>query len=175
MYNGSLGFAGIDFRDGNIQTLGNIFDGFVAFGNDTDRFGNSLGSDGMITSDHYNFNTGRTALGYGIGYSGTGRINHGHETNETQVIDGEVDVVSVEFEASGVFVGGQHEVTETQDTFTQTSQFHVGVVESFLHLFVQDLFFAVDENGGATFQDTFGGTLHDEQVTWIGGIFSFVN
>jgi hypothetical protein len=49
-----LGFTRVDLGHGDVQTLSNIFNSFVALGDDSDGLGNSLGSDRVITSNHDN-------------------------------------------------------------------------------------------------------------------------
>ena len=50
---GRFGVSGIDSVDGNVKTFGNVFHRLALFGNDADRSGNSFGSDGVVTSNHY--------------------------------------------------------------------------------------------------------------------------
>lgn len=55
-------------------------------------------------------------------------------------------------------------MTVTQHSLSQTTQFHVGVLERVLHLVIQRLFFALDQNGGAAVQDPLRGSLHHQQM-----------
>jgi len=95
------------------------------FRDDSDGLGNSLGGDGVITGDHDDLDTGRSALGHGVRYSGTGRVNHGHEAHEAHVGQGEVGLVGIELETDRVLVRGQHLVAET---WTQQSSFQSQVL-----------------------------------------------
>lgn len=63
----------------------------------------------------------------------------------------------------------------TEDSLSQSSQLHVGVLESFLHLLIHRLLLALDDNGRATVQDPFRGSLHHQQVTIIIWILCFVH
>jgi hypothetical protein len=119
--------------------------------------------------------TSRSALGDSIRHSSTRRINHGHETNESESRGGEVGVLSVELEAHGVLVRGQQEVAETEHTLSQTAELEVGVVESLLHFLVENLFLAVDEDGVAAVEDTFRGALHDQNLAGVVGVLVLVD
>lgn len=66
--------------------------------------------------------TGRAALANSIRYSGTRRINHGHEADEAKVVRLEVDVISVEGKSLGVLVLWQQQVAETWRTNEETAQ-----------------------------------------------------
>ena len=68
----------------------------------------------MISSNHNDLNSGRTALGDGVGDSGARRIDHGHESDETESLQREVDLFGVELEALGELVLWQLEVTESE-------------------------------------------------------------
>uniref|UniRef100_A0A452H1R5 Uncharacterized protein n=1 Tax=Gopherus agassizii TaxID=38772 RepID=A0A452H1R5_9SAUR len=52
------------------------------------------------------------ALAHGVGHGGPGRVDHGHEPHEAEVLGGEVHVVAVEGEALGILFLGHVEVTE---------------------------------------------------------------
>lgn len=51
---GGFGLAWVNFRDGNVQAGGNIFNSFVAFRDNSYGFGNSFGSDRVVTGYHDN-------------------------------------------------------------------------------------------------------------------------
>merc|ERR1719278_1841119 len=66
------------------------------FSDDTNRFGDSLGSNGMVTSNHDNFDTSRSTFVNSIRYSSSWGINHGHEADKSETFKGEVCLVSIE-------------------------------------------------------------------------------
>lgn len=82
------------------------------FGDDSNRLGDSFGSDGMISSNHDDLDAGAPALGDRVRHGSSGRINHGHEAHELKSVQREVGVVAVEFETNGEFVSGQSHVAE---------------------------------------------------------------
>lgn len=86
---------------------------WLTFRDDSHRLGNSLGRDRVVTSDHDDLDTGWPALGHCVGHGRTGRVNHGHEADESQALDREVGVVAVELEAQGELVAGHEQVTES--------------------------------------------------------------
>lgn len=118
----------------------------------------------MIAGDHDDLDTGRAALGHGVGHRGPRRVDHRHEADEAQALGREVGVVAVELVALGELVGRQHEVAEAEDTLAEAAELEVSVVEGLLHLLVEDLLLAADEDGGAAVEDTLGGALHHQQV-----------
>ena len=125
---------GVDLAHVDVEPLGDVLHGFLALGDDADRLGNGLGGDGMVAGDHDNLDTSRTALGDGVGDGSAGRVNHGHEADKAEALNGEVAVIGVEGIAAGIFVQGEDEVAEAQHTLTQPAQLHVGRVEGVLPL-----------------------------------------
>ncbi len=123
----------------------------------------------------HTFNSGRAALGDGIGYGGARRIDHGNETNEAKASQWEVGIVSVESVSLGEFVQWQKSVAETENTFAQTSQLHVGRVESVPHLVVQRFLNAVEQDGRANVQNPFGSSFHGQKVSSVVLVFIVVN
>ena len=57
-----------------------------------------------------------------------------------------------------------HEIFQT---YSQASELHVGRVESLTPLFRHVLFLSVDEDGGATFEDSLWGALHHQEVAVV--------
>ena len=147
----------------------------LTVGDDADGFGNGFGSDRMVAGDHDDLDTGRAALGYGVGHGRTRRVDHRHEADEAQALGREVRVVAVELEAYGELVGRQHEVAEAEHSLTEAAELEVGVVERLLHLLVEDLLLAADEDGGAAVEDTLRSSLHHQQVTRVIRIVRLVN
>ena len=67
----------------------------------------------MIAGDHDDLDTGGPALGHGVRDGGAGRVNHRHEADEAQALQGEVDLVAVEGVVARVLVAREGVVTET--------------------------------------------------------------
>ncbi len=63
----------------------------------------------------------------------------------------------------------------TQHSLSQSSQLHVGVLESFLHLFIHRLLLALEQDGAATVQDPLRGSLHHQQVAVVIGILCLMH
>ena len=115
--------------DGNVQPGGDVLNGFVALRNDTHTFGDGLGCDWMITGYHDDLDTGRPAFAHGVGDGGPRGIDHGHETDEGEISDGEVALFGVELVSLGVLFGVEVLVAETEDALSAASQVHVGGLE----------------------------------------------
>jgi len=147
---GSLCVARVDLTDWNAKFFGQIFDGLVAFGNDADRFGNGFGSDGVISGDHDDFDSGRAAHGNGVGHCSTRRVDHGHHAEETEAFDRKVDVVGVELEADREIFFGEFQIAETENAFAETSEAGVDLVEVFLPDVGEWFVAVVDPDGGAS-------------------------
>merc|ERR1712038_1811552 len=134
--NTGLGVTGVDLADGYVEASGDILDGLVALRDDSDTLSDGLGCDWMIAGDHDDLDSSGAAFTDGIRYGSTGRINHGHKTNESQAGEREVLLISVEGVALGVLVSRQHVVTESEHTLSQPPELHVGGVEGLLPLVV---------------------------------------
>merc|ERR1719309_77807 len=94
--NGSSSISWVDVLDITSCPGSDVFNSLSSLRNDSNRPGNSLGSDGMVSSNHNDLDTSRSALEDSVRYSSSWRINHGHQTNKPQAINREVDVVSIE-------------------------------------------------------------------------------
>lgn len=138
------------------------------FGNDSDSLRNSLGGDRMITSDHDDLNTGRSAFSHSVGHGSARRIDHGDKTEETQVVQGKVAFFRVKRISLGELVSRQLKVAETNDTFSESTEFEVGRVESVLQFVVKNLFLSINEDGTASFENSLRSALHAEQVSAFG-------
>ena len=55
----------------------------------------------------------------------------------------------------------------TKHALSQAAQLQVGVLEGVLHLLVQGLLLAVQQDGAAAVQDPLRGTFHDQQVSGL--------
>ena len=60
------------------------------FRDDSDTLCDGFSSDGMIASDHDDFDSSTSAFAHSIGDSSTWRVNHTHQTNEAQILEREV-------------------------------------------------------------------------------------
>ncbi|GMS85839.1 hypothetical protein PENTCL1PPCAC_8014, partial [Pristionchus entomophagus] len=165
MDDGSLGLTGINLLDGASLANGDILYGLGSLGDDSDRLGNGLGGDRMVTSHHHNLDSGGSALGHGVRDGGTGRVDHGHQADESETIEGEIYVLfRLKSESLRELVLGQVEVAEAEHSFAHSSQLQVGRVEVGLVLLVHHLFFAVQKDSRASLEDPLGGSLHHQQV-----------
>jgi hypothetical protein len=88
-------------------------------------------------------------LGYSIWNSSSWRINHAHEANKPQVLQRKVGIISIKWVAFWETFSGSASVTETQHSFTQTSQFQVGFIEGIFPFLSQLLIFSIDCNTAA--------------------------
>lgn len=165
----------IDSLDGNIQSLGDVLDGLVAFRDDTDGARNGLRCDRVVAGDHDNLDTCAAALGHGVGHGGARRINHRDESHESQLLEREVDVFAVEGITNGELVGGQLQIGEANDALAQTAEFHVSRVEVGLPLLVERDLLAVDEDGRGALEDALGRALHAKQIAGIIRILRLVD
>lgn len=68
-----------------------------------------------------------------------------------------------------------HITLHTEHTFTKTSQLHVGLVKGLPPLIIQGLLLSVDQDCGASVQNPLGGSLHNQQVARVTGVFSFMD
>merc|ERR1719315_465739 len=116
--NGSSSISWVDVLDITSCPGSDVFNSLGSLRNDSNRPGNSLGSDGMVSSNHNDLDTSRAALEDSVRYSSSWRVNHRHQTNKPQAIDREVDIVSIEGISNRVFVSREHEVTESKDTLS---------------------------------------------------------
>merc|ERR1719323_2675823 len=87
--------------------VGDVLHGLLALRDDAHRPGDRLGGDGVVASHHDDLDSSRPALGHGVRHSSPGRIDHGHQADEAEAVEGEVLLVRVEGVADGVLVGGQ--------------------------------------------------------------------
>ena len=190
---GRLGQPLVHLFDGDVEPLGHVLHRFVTLRDDSDGFGDGFGSDGVVSGHHddwaetrkwiyiiiilimrrrrrrewLTFDAGRAALGDGVGDSSAGRVDHGHEADETESGQWEVGVVGVESVALRELVQRQMRVAETEDALAETAQLHVGHVEGVSHLVVEWLLHAVDEDGRADVEDPFGGSFHCQEVAAV--------
>merc|ERR1719336_712712 len=159
-----MGLSWVHLGHGDALPGGDVLDSLLPVGDDADGASDGLGSDGMVASDHDDLDTGRPALDNGVRDGGPWGIDHGHEADETEAFEGEVLLVRVEGVASWVLVLRQHEVAETKDTFSKTSELHVSALKGILPVLSHRPLLAVDDDGGAPLKDPLWGTLHHQQV-----------
>uniref|UniRef100_A0A8D0BMQ6 Uncharacterized protein n=1 Tax=Salvator merianae TaxID=96440 RepID=A0A8D0BMQ6_SALMN len=57
--------------------------------------------------------TGTSAFAHSIRHGSTGWINHGHEPNKTEVVNGKVDIITVKGKTLGVLLFRQVKVAKT--------------------------------------------------------------
>jgi hypothetical protein len=63
----------------------------------------------------------------------------------------------------------------TKHTFSQASKLQICIVECFLHLLIQNLLLATNEDGRTFVQNPLWSTLHHHQISRIIGIFCFMD
>merc|ERR1719188_213732 len=171
----SSGISGVDVLDIDSLLLGNVLDSVGVSGDDSDVLCDGLGGDGMVSGDHDDLDTGGSALGDGVRDSGSWRINHGHETDESESLQGEVDILGVEWVSNGVLVSGKHVVAETKDTFSESSKLHVGGLESISPFLSEWEFSSINNNGGASVDNSLRSSLHDQEISVVVLVLSLVN
>ena len=167
VYHAGLGVARIHLADGHAQTRRNVLHALAVLADDAYALGDGLGRDRMIARHHDHLDAGRAALLDGVGDGGARRINHGHEAQEAQVLDGKVDLLVVELVAARVLLRIEAQVTEAEHTLTQTAELQIGVVELTLPEVAELQVGAVHVDGGAALEDSLGRALHDEQVALV--------
>ena len=62
----------------------------LTFGDDANSPCNGLGCDWVITSDHDDFDSSTAAFADGVRDSGSRRVNHGHQADKAEILEGEV-------------------------------------------------------------------------------------
>merc|ERR1719227_84604 len=129
----------------------------------------------MISGDHDDFDTGGAAFGHGVRNGGSGRINHGHETNESESLQGEVDILGIKGVSVGVLVSWEHVVAETKHSLSKSSKLHVGSLESVLPFLSEGQFTSINDDGGAPVNNSLRGTLHHKKVSVVVLVLGLVN
>ena len=181
--NSGLGFSGVDFGNSNTSLFGDVFDGLVAFGDDSDRSSDGLGGDGVITSDHDDLDTSRSALGDGVGDGSSWGIDHGHEANESkagfgvllEVTVGEVHLFGIEVESLGERSSVEVKVGKAEDSLSHATEGFVGSGELGLPFLGHFKLFAVDHDLRASREDSLWGTLHDKEHSLVGSVLGLVD
>ena len=74
-------------------------------------------------------NPSAAALGHGVRHGSPRGVNHRHQPDEPQPLEGKVLRLSVEGEAGGELVLGQEVVAEAEDSLAEPPQLVVGGVE----------------------------------------------
>jgi hypothetical protein len=157
-----------------------------------DFVSNSSGSWWLITSDHDNFDTGRSALGDGQIDSWSWWIVEGNDTDEAEVVHWEGSwsraVVAevllwvttprlpvLDIELVGVFwelVSIKSVSGEGKYSLTHLTELGVGLVDLSSEFFGEVDLLSVDEDSGASGEDSLWGTLHEDAevvVLWVLG------
>lgn len=63
----------------------------------------------------------------------------------------------------------------TKHTLAKATELEVGILEGLLHLLVQRLLLALEQDGGAAVQDALWGTLHHQQVPVVVRVLGLVD
>merc|ERR1711953_1440655 len=147
----------------------------ASLGDDTNGPGDSLGSDGMVASHHDDLDTSRPTLGDGVGHSSSGGINHGHQSNKSETLQREVNIVSIKGISNGVLISGKHEVAETKNSLSESTELHVGSLKGILPFLSHGEFSALHNNGGASVQNPLRRSLHHQQLPVVVLVLSLVN
>merc|ERR1712012_299372 len=100
-------------------------------------------------------------------------VSSRNNTNRPEAFKGEVNIIGIEGIAKRELASRESKVTESQNTLTKTSQFHVCIVELFFPFIIQRNFFAIDQDCGTSFQNSLRSTLHYKQVATA--TFCFMN
>ena len=64
-------------------------------------------------------------------------------------------------------VGGKNKVTEAENSFSESAEFKIGLVESFAPFIGYWLFNAVDKYGRRPINNAFWGAFHHQQISLI--------
>ena len=122
----------IDFSDGNAETCRNVFHRFVSIRYYSNSLGDGLGSDRMIPGHHDDLDPGTPALADRVRDGWSRRIDHRHEPDEAESVQGKVFRLGVEWKPVWVIVGWKQVIAEAENSFSHPTQLHVGLVEGFL-------------------------------------------
>mmetsp|Transcript_29783 Transcript_29783/g.50025 ORF Transcript_29783/g.50025 Transcript_29783/m.50025 type:complete len:1038 (-) Transcript_29783:437-3550(-) len=128
--------------------------------NNADRLCDGLRSDGVITSDHEHFDARTLALLDGLRHTLARGVDQSEQTNEDQVVAGEVGGLLCVREVL-VKRGGQLRVGEAKHALSETAKLLVGSDELILQLLRQFQLLAVEHDVLAVVNDTLGGSLQD--------------
>ena len=176
-------FVHTEFLDHVVEFLSWVLD-------NVDFVGNSSGSWWLITSDHDNLDTSGSALGDGQVDSWSWWIVEGDNTNEAEVVHWEgtwsaavvaevllwvstpaLPVLNIKLiGASWESVGIESVSGESKYSLSHLTEFGVGFINFFSELWSEVDFFSVDEDPGASGEDSLWGTLHEDAevvVLWI--------
>merc|ERR1711923_474833 len=110
-------------------TDGNILHCFIALRDDSYRFGYGLGSNGVISRNHDDLDSSTSAFGHSIWDSSSWWINHGHESNKSQIFHREVNIITIKWVSLWELLWVQSEVTKSQHPLSQSTKFHVSIIE----------------------------------------------
>ena len=90
-----------------------------------------------------------------------------YQSNKSESLQWEVDIISIERISSGILVSRQHKVAETKHTLAKSSKLHVGGLKSVLPFLGHWEFSTLNDNGGASVDNPLRSSLHHQQVPVI--------
>ena len=79
------------------------------------------------------------------------------------------------------YVGGEGNrtwkiiVTESEHTFSKATQLIVSLVVGIVGLLIQWFLLSIHQDGGASFENSFRSSLHDQEVSWVRLILRLVD
>ena len=133
------------------------------------------GSSGrLITSDHNNFNTSRSAFENSIRHTGLRRVDQRNKTAERKPSEFEVEISRAcdveDCRVEREFLTEKMELSETKNSFTFLTETEINLVEFGVPFLVNFRFTVSNENVRAVFPDSLGSTFHVNAVVTVTGL-----